>query len=459
MKKKTDRGQDAAPAARAVPKSVALADIRAADWNVHGDPKGDGTFAGLVASMRANGMIQRVTVRWIPDAEGGEPSFEVIDGHRRVAAARALGWAEIPCDVVDATDEAAQLMTATANVQRLANDPLLEAALIGRLRDAGKTYAQIAAAMGKDERYVARRSRLASLTEKWRGLFRKAGAGADMADMMETVARHEPETQDAVFDKCVDEDGAEDGLGFDADDVRTWFEDEMRTLDPDDVPFDVAGCAACACNTATHGCLFPEYADGCGRCQDAGCFARRWNGAVDAAIEALRKRGVEVRAAKDRWSVPNYWDATPHRERKNTVPYAYDQNGLKRLVWTMPDETGAAAAAQTEEEKAEARRVKAAHNAWAKNRRSALGKIREAVGSGDPAAFARSLVKAEGFLAAMEERYASLLDRWLPEDEALTILRVCGATALGLTAEEDAAMSCEDPATDAARRQAETSEK
>ena len=451
MKKKTDRRQDATPAARAVPKWVELADIREADWNVHGDPKGDDAFAGLVASMRENGMIQRVTVRAVPDAEGDEPSFEVIDGHRRVAAARALGWDDIPCDVVDATDEAAQLMTATANVQRLANDPLLEADLIGRLRDAGKTYAQIAAAMGKDERYVARRARLASLTEKWRDLFRKAGAGADMADMMETVARHEPKTQLAVLAKYVDDDY--DGQNIGEDDIARWFADELRTLDPDDVPFDVAGCAACACNTATHGCLFPEYEDGCGRCQDAGCFARRWNGAVDAAIDALRKRGVEVRAAKDRWSVPHYWDTTPHRERKNTVPYAYDQNGLKRLVWTRPDEKEEAQAAMTEAEKAEARRVKAAHNAWAKNRRRALEKIREEAGSGDHAAFARSLVRAEGFLAAMEERYALLLDGWLPDDEAKLVLDVVGAAALGLTAEEAEAMASEDPAAVAARGQ------
>lgn len=452
--KKTGKMQSAAPTAQAVPMSVELTDIQAADWNVHGDPKGDGALDGLVASMRANGLIQRVTVREVIGAEVGEPSFEVIDGHRRVAAARALGWKEIPCDVVYATDEEAQLMTATANVQRLANDPQLEADLIGRLRDAGKTYAQIAAAMGKDERYVARRSRLASLTEKWRDFFRKAGAGADEADIMETVARHEPQTQDTVFDNCVEEDDAENGLPFDADDVESWFEDEMRKLDPDDVPFDVAGCAACAYNTATHGCLFPEYEDVCGRCQNAECFAARWNCAVDAAIEDLRKRGVEVKAAKDRWHVPNYWDTTPHKERKNVVPYVYDQNGLKRLVWARPNETNEDAPAQTEEEKAEARRVKSAHNAWAKNRRNAFEKIRKVAGSGDHAAFARSLVRADGFIEAMEERYARLLDNWLPDGEALTILKIVGAQDLGLTDEEAEAMESEDPAVSAARGQA-----
>lgn len=452
--KKTEKSQADVPAAQAVPMSVALTDIQAAEWNVHGDPKGDVALDGLVASMRENGLIQRVTVREVLGAEEGEPSFEVIDGHRRVAAARALGWAWIPCDVVYATDEAAQLMTATANVQRIANDPLLEADLIGRLRDAGKTYAQIAAAMGKNERYVARRSRLASLTEKWRDFFRKAGAGAEMADIMETVARHEPQTQDVVFDKYVDEDDAEDGLEFYADEVESWFKEEMRKIDPDDVPFDVSGCAACACNTATHGCLFPEYEDGCGRCQNAECFARRWNCAVDAAIEDLRKRGVEVKAAKDRWQVPNYWDVTPHKERKNVVPYVYDQSGLKRLVWARPNETNEDEPAQTEEEKAEARRVKAAHNAWAKNRRSAFEKIRKVAGSGDHAAFAHSLVRAEGFLPAMEERYARMLNRWLPDDEALTILMVCGAKDLGLTYEEAEAMGSEDPAVSAARGQA-----
>lgn len=456
MKKQKNRADGATP------MDIPLAEIRAADWNVHGDPKGDGTFAGLVASMRANGMIQRITVRALPNAEDGDPSYEVVDGHRRVEAARELGWDEIPADVVDAADEKAQLMTATANVQRLANDPLLEAALIGRLREAGRTYAQIAAAMGADERYVARRARLASLTAKWRGWFGRAGAGADMADMMETVARHDPALQDAVFARYVDDDVDvdEDGPEFDAGDVEGWFAEEMRVLDPDETPFNVEACAKCPRNTATHGSLFPEYADQAWRCQDPECFTRRWNAEVDARISQLNREGVKVRSAKDRWSVPKYWEAAPRREPGRTAPYIYvDNSGLKRLVWTREDETEKAAPkAKTDAERAEERRVKAAHSAWAKSRMSAFERIRREAGSGDPAAFAHSLVRSEGFLDAVEGRYARMFDRWLPDDEARLVLDVLGAEALGLTAEEAEAMASEDPAAVAARGHAETSQ-
>lgn len=453
MKKQKNR------AGGATPRDIPLAEIRAADWNVHSDPKGDGTFEGLVASMRANGMIQRITVRAVPNAEDGGPSYEVVDGHRRVEAARELGWDEIPADVVDAADEEAQLMTATANVQRLANDPLLESALIGRLREAGRTYAQIAAAMGEDERYVARRARLASLSGKWRGFFRKAGAGADMADMMETVARHDTALQDAVFARYVDEDVDEDGPRFDAGDVAEWFADEMLELDPDETPFNVEACATCPRNTATHRYLFPEYADKAGRCQAPECFARKWNAEVDARISQLNREGVRVREAKDRWSVPHHWESVPRREPGRAAPYLYvDDAGLKRLVWTREDkEAKAARAAKTDAERAEERRVKAAHSAWAKSRLSAFEKIRREAGSGDPAAFAHSLVRSEGFLDAVEGRYARMFGRWLPDDEARLVLDVLGAETLGLTAEEAEAMASEDPAAVASRGQAETS--
>lgn len=439
------REQAAATAAKAVPKTLRIADIRPAAWNVHGDPAKDAELEGLADSMRANGMIQRITVRVDMDSEGGEPPYEVVDGHRRLAAARLIGWAEIAADVVDATDAEAQLMTATANVQRLGNDPLREAALIGRLRDAGRTYAQIAAAMGRDERYVARRARLTGLTDKWRELFARIGAGAGMADMMETVARHEPELQDAVFAKYVDEDADDDGLGFDTDDLEGWFDDEMRKLDPDEAPFDVAGCAACACNTATHGSLFPEMEDGCGRCQDAECFAKRWNGAVDAEIARLRKRGVEVRSAADRWHVPNYWGATPNRERKNVVPYVYGQNGLKRLAWTEEVAAAPSAPAMTEAEKAEARRVKAAHRAWQENRNAAIERIRT-LAEEDAEVLAARIVASPRFEQAAMDRYVRAFGGFVGQSEAMEVYGILGGEELGLTPEQTAAMDSEDPA-------------
>ncbi len=425
-------------------ETVKVGEIKAAAWNVHGGEKDDAELAGLAHSMRETGLVQRITVRRL--ADGG---YEVIDGHRRVAAARRLGWSVIPADVVDASDEEAQLMTATANVQRVANDPLLEADLVGRLRDAGLSFGEIGAAIGRDERYAARRARLANLTDKWRGWFKERGRGAEDAKIMEVVAAHEQAFQDAVFAEY--DVSTDDDVGL--CEVADWFKNEMRKLDPDECPFDVAGCASCECNTATHGLLFPEMEDKCGRCQDAECFKKRWNGAVDAEIERLRKNGVEVKAAKDKWSVPRYWEAKPRKGKKNTTPFVYDEGGLKMLVWTDASASESAQPAKTEEELAEERRVKAAQKRWRSLRRSAFDKARAALKSDDAERFASLLVTSDGFENEMRRKYAEMLGGWIPDEEARLFVRVCGAGTFGIDEDEAEALEAEDPAEVAARKE------
>lgn len=59
----------------------------------------------LVASMEVVGLLHAVTV--------GHDEV-IIDGHRRVAAARLLGWKDIECNVIEGND--ADLIYATVNV-------------------------------------------------------------------------------------------------------------------------------------------------------------------------------------------------------------------------------------------------------------------------------------------------------------------------------------------------------
>jgi len=444
MEKQTDKEAVANVAANHETAAVKVGEIKAAAWNVHGDPKEDAELEGLARSMRETGLVQRITVRRLPD--GG---YEVIDGHRRVAAAKRLCWVYIPADVVEADDAAAQLMTATANVQRTANDPMLEADLVGRLRDAGLSFAEIGAAIGRDERYAARRARLLALTDNWREWFKRIGAGAGSAALMEVVAAHEADLQDAVFEAHEVADA--DGELIDADEVEDWFEREMRKLDEEECPFDLGECAQCESNTATHGILFPELEDKCGRCQDAECFATRWNGAVDAEIERLRKNGVEVKAARDKWSVPHYWDATPRKERSNVTPFVYEEGGLRKILWADAEDRSGVPA-KTEAELAEERRVKAARAKWTKLRRSAFDKARAALKSADADEEARLIVNGDGFLDEMRRKYAEMLGgRFIPDDEVRLIVRVCGAGAFDIGADEADALEAEDPSVVAER--------
>ena len=57
----------------------------------------------LAASIKDVGLIQPITVRAITVLNGvAESCFQIVAGHHRVAACRALGWEEIDAIVVDA---------------------------------------------------------------------------------------------------------------------------------------------------------------------------------------------------------------------------------------------------------------------------------------------------------------------------------------------------------------------
>lgn len=58
----------------------------------------------LAASIREVGLIQPISVRCVPVMDGGVAvdGYQIVSGHHRVAAARALGWTEIDAIIVDA---------------------------------------------------------------------------------------------------------------------------------------------------------------------------------------------------------------------------------------------------------------------------------------------------------------------------------------------------------------------
>lgn len=428
------------------PTVVGVENITAAKWNTHRpSKKDDEALKGLADSIGQNGMIHRIAVREMPDG-----TYEVVDGHRRLEAARSLGWAEVPCDVYEGMgDEEAQSMTLSANIQRIGNDPLLEAKCIERLADAGKTYEQIAARLGTDARYVARRARLINLSDKWRALLEDAGVAADDLEM---VASHERELQDEVYDGL---DIDPEDFEFDRYVIGNRFSRLMRRIGTDTY-FDTAECQSCPCNTATHGFLFPAEEDCHGRCQRKACFERKWNEKADAEIERLRKKNVEVKQVARKWDVPYEWNSTYRKTKTNNVPYVYVDDGLKYLVWSRAEERASACPAMTEEEKEAAQKVKKAHAAWKKSRASAYDKIRRLAES-RPTAVIDALVANDRFAAHMKKRLAERYRAYVCDSdcqdiyEILTCAGLADADCEALTAEEIGALGSGDPA-DAANK-------
>ncbi len=73
----------------------------------------DEKMADLIESIRANGVLSPVLVR--PDDKGG---YEMISGHRRMHAAKAVGLEKIPAIVKDMDTDEATIAMVDANIQR-----------------------------------------------------------------------------------------------------------------------------------------------------------------------------------------------------------------------------------------------------------------------------------------------------------------------------------------------------
>jgi ParB family chromosome partitioning protein len=89
------------------------------------------------------------------------PAFELIAGHRRLEAAKLLGWSEIVAVVRDETDDQAYILTLVENLQRNDLSPKEEAAALEVLvRERGWSTRQVGEAIKRSPMYVSRRLRV-----------------------------------------------------------------------------------------------------------------------------------------------------------------------------------------------------------------------------------------------------------------------------------------------------------
>ena len=351
---------------------LAIETIRPADINVHApEAKDNEDFTALVRSIRENGLYHRIIVR--PDGDGG---FVCVDGHRRLAAAKAAGFTTVPVEIREITEDEAMEITISANILRTANDPLQEAELIERLREKGKTLRDIASVCGWQEGYAARRARLTSLVPAWRDF---GNTHKTTIDLLERIAAHEARLQNEVAAALdIENEPTDDDREYNWDDFNNDFDSRLRTIDEDTV-FDTAGCKKCTDNTANHGFLFAGMNDDeCARCQNAACYTRKNNEFVDKQIAALKAKGKTIIEVADRWKVPDSWRMTPQPTDICKQAYTWEQDGMKRLAYSVPPPVKMSEA-MTEEEKIAAREAKRAEKFKRDKMASSYGKVRDAL--------------------------------------------------------------------------------
>lgn len=119
---------------------------------------------GLAQSIRQNGIIQPLAVR-----VNNRGEYELISGERRLRASRLVGITQVPCIIMEASDEKSALFALLENVQRCDLDFFEEAVAIEKLlTDYGMTRDDICKKLGKAPPTISNKLRLLRLPEEIR---------------------------------------------------------------------------------------------------------------------------------------------------------------------------------------------------------------------------------------------------------------------------------------------------
>lgn len=125
-----------------------------------------GDVTELAESIKANGILQNLTVVPNNDNWDDKSDFTVVIGHRRLAAAKQAGLTELPCAIVEMTEKEQLSTMLTENMQRSDLTVYEEAKGCQLLLDLGDTVAEVAEKTGFSESKIRRRVKLCELDEE-----------------------------------------------------------------------------------------------------------------------------------------------------------------------------------------------------------------------------------------------------------------------------------------------------
>jgi ParB family chromosome partitioning protein len=144
-------------------REVPVDELRRGKYQPRVDMRED-SLAELAESIKAQGVVQPIVVRPLPNPGGGETQYEIVAGERRWRAAQMAGLATIPAVVRDIPDESAVAVALIENIQRENLNPLEEARSLHRLiEEFGLTHADAAEAVGRSRATVTNLLRLLEL--------------------------------------------------------------------------------------------------------------------------------------------------------------------------------------------------------------------------------------------------------------------------------------------------------
>jgi len=159
------------------------------------------SLAELAESIKAQGVVQPIVVRPLPNVTGGETQYEIVAGERRWRAAQLAGLATIPAVVRDIPDESAVAVALIENIQRENLNPLEEARSLHRLiEEFGLTHADAADAVGRSRATVTNLLRLLELPRPVREMVERREL--DMGHARALLGLSSPELQTELAERA-----------------------------------------------------------------------------------------------------------------------------------------------------------------------------------------------------------------------------------------------------------------
>lgn len=118
-----------------------------------------GDLSELAESIKQKGVMQNLTV--VPHGDG----YRLIIGHRRHAAAMKAGLSEVPCAVVEMTEQEQLATMLLENIQRSDLTAYEQAKGFQMMIDFGESVSSITEKTGFSETTVRRRLKMAELDQ------------------------------------------------------------------------------------------------------------------------------------------------------------------------------------------------------------------------------------------------------------------------------------------------------
>lgn len=271
---------------------VSLANIQPSSFNPrkHFD---EANLYELAESIKQQGILQPITVRPI----AGTDRYEIVFGERRYRASVMAEMEEIPAIVSELTDEAAEEMAITENLQRKDVTPIEEANAYQKLIENGRhTIQTLAVLFGKNENYIRTRLKFTALIPEIATLLETDELTISVAT---EICRYGEDIQREVYEKHLqDGNNYNSWRGLKAADVAKRIESNYTT-DLRYYSFDKTECATCAHNT-NNLLLFCD--GGCGHCANRTCLAEMNASYLMERAVQIMQQNPNVSLCRDRYT-------------------------------------------------------------------------------------------------------------------------------------------------------------